>query len=89
VRVAVDVEPGGRAALLGLDARAHALGQYLGASAGNRPLSRLPQAIEDVADGELAHHGHRLDLRRGEEVWGDLRKPPARLRDEVQIILKR
>ena len=45
---AMHVEPRLRPALLGLDARAHALGQDLGAAPGNRALPGRPQAVQHV-----------------------------------------
>jgi len=76
------VEPALRPALLGLDAPPHPRGQHLGPAARQRPLARLPEALEHVDDRQVAHVGHRVDLGGGEEVRRHLREAPARLAHE-------
>src|SRR5207247_665317 len=63
VRFAVDLEPRLRPALLRRDAAAHARGEDLGAAPGNGPLAGVPEAVEDVREGQVGHLRHRVDLR--------------------------
>ena len=88
VRLAVDLEPAGRAALLRGDPETDALREDLGASAGERSLPGVAEALQHLANGERRDAGHRLDLGRGEEVRQHVREAPPGLADQVQVVLE-
>ena len=85
----MDLEPAVRPALLGLDAPPHPRREHLGPAARQRPLARLPQALEHVDDRQAADVGDRVDLGGGKEVRCHLREAPSRLAHERGVVVER
>ena len=88
VRLAMNLEPRLRPALLRRDARAHARREHLGAAAGDGALAGVPETIEDVGEPQPGHLGHRVDLGGREEVRRDLGEASPRLADDGQVVLE-